>query len=186
MMGYKVPSLNTTKDDRDVYALEVLAWILDGGDSSRFSKELVRGQQLVTSTSVSYNPYARLETLLSLSAVPAKDKDIEDVETELRAQVKRLQETPVTDAELQRVKNQIMAGTVFEKDSIFYQATQLGKLETVGIGWQVYDEFEDKIKAVTKEQVQAVAKKYLIDDRLTVAVLDPQPMQTAATDAGNE
>jgi zinc protease len=180
MMGYKVPSLNTTSEEWEVYALEVLAWILDGGASSRFSKELLRDQQLEASTSVSYDLYSRLQTLLMLSAVPAREKNIEDVETALRAQIKRLQDELVSDEELQRIKTQIMAGAVYERDSIFYQAMQLGSLETVGIGWQADGQFVDKIRAVTREQIMAVAKKYLTDDRLTVAILDPQPMDTAA------
>ena len=185
MMGYKVPSLKTVSEEWEVYALEVLAWILDGGDSSRFSKELVRGQQLVASSSISYDLYSRLETLLMLSAVPAKGKEINEVEGALRAQIKRLQETPVTEDELQRVKTQIMAGSIYEQDSVFYQAMQLGSLETVGIGWQADEQFVDRIKAVTREQIQAVARKYLVDDRLTVAILEPQAMQTAAADSKN-
>jgi zinc protease len=120
-----------------------------------------------------------------LSAVPAKGKEINEVEGALRAQIKRLQETPVTEDELQRVKTQIMAGSIYEQDSVFYQAMQLGSLETVGIGWQADEQFVDRIKAVTREQIQAVARKYLVDDRLTVAILEPQAMQTAAADSKN-
>lgn len=180
MMGYKVPTLNTIEDDWQVYALEVLAWILDGGDSSRLSKELLRAQQLVTATSVSYDLYARLETILTLTAVPAKGKNIDEVETALRKQVKRLREELVTAEELQRVKAQILTGRVYEQDSVFYQAMQLGTLETVGIGWHADEVFDEKIRAVTVEQIQAVAKQYLHDDRLTVAILDPQPIDTGS------
>ena len=70
-----------------------------------------------------------------------------------------------------------MASSVYEQDSSFYQAMQLGILETVGLGWQRKQEYLKKIQSVTPEQVQAVAKKYLIDDQLTVAVLDPQPIE---------
>ncbi|MCW8963798.1 MAG: insulinase family protein, partial [Gammaproteobacteria bacterium] len=108
MMGYKVPSLNTTQDDWKIYALEVLGWILDGGDSSRMSKDLLRDQQLVTATSVSYDLHSRLQTLFTMSAVPAKGKKIEDVESALRNQIKRLHDKPVTAEELQRVKTQIL------------------------------------------------------------------------------
>ena len=176
MMGYKVPSLNTTEEDWKVYALEVLAWILDGGDSSRMSKELLRDQQLVTATSVSYNPHSRLQGLLTLSAVPAKGKSVADVESALRDQVRRLRDEPVSAEELQRAKTQILTGRVYERDSVFYQAMQLGILETVGIGWQVDEVFDQKIRAVTPQQIQAVASKFLVNDGLTVAVLDPQPM----------
>ena len=69
-----------------------------------------------------------------------------------------------------------MAAAVYEQDSTFYQAMQLGVLETVGLSWQLKQDYLDNIQAVTAEQVQQVAKKYLINDHLTVAVLDPQPI----------
>lgn len=178
MMGYKVPSLNTTEEDWQVYALEVLAWILDGGRSSRLSKELLREKQLVTATSVSYDLHSRLQTLFTLTAVPAKGKTTEEVEAALRQQIKRMREEAVSDEEMQRAKTQILAGRVYEQDSVFYQGMQLGVLETVGIGWQADEVFNEKIKAVTAEQIQAVANKYLIKDRLTVTILDPLPIET--------
>ena len=69
-----------------------------------------------------------------------------------------------------------MANDVYEKDSMFYQGMVIGTLETVGIPWQHADEYVDRVKAVTAEQVQDVARKYLVDDSLTVAVLDPLPL----------
>jgi zinc protease len=180
IMGYKVPSLNTTKDDTEIYALEVLAWILDGGASSRMTRELIREKQIAATTSISYNLHARLQTLLTLSAVPAKGKKISDIEVALREQIQRVRTRPVSKQELKRAKTQILTGRVYEKDSTFYQAMQLGTLETVGIGWQADQQFDEKIRAVTIAQIQAVAKKYLIDDRLTVAILDPQPIKKAA------
>jgi zinc protease len=178
MMGYKVPSLNTTEEDWQVYALEVLAWILDGGRSSRLSKELLREQQLVTTTSVSYDLHSRLQTLFTVSAIPAKGKTTEDVEAALRQQIKRMREEAVSDEEMQRAKTQILTGRVYEQDSVFYQAMQLGVLETVGIGWRADEVFNKNIKAVTAEQIQAVANKYLIKDGLTVTILDPLPIET--------
>ena len=80
---------------------------------------------------------------------------------------------------LARIKAQVVAGKVYERDSIFYQAMQLGTLETVGLGWQRMDEYADRVRAITAEQVQQVAKKYLINDSLTVAVLEPLPLDNA-------
>ena len=54
----------------------------------------------------------------------------------------------------------------------------LGIFETVGLSWKEADKYVESIKAVTAEQVQTVAKKYLLEDRLTVAVLDPQPLDS--------
>lgn len=186
LMGYKVPSLNTTDETWQPYALKVLIWILDGGASSRFSKELLREQQLVTAASASYNANARLQTLLTLSAVPAKDKTVDETEMALRQQISRLRDEPVSETELQRAKTQILTSRIYQQDSVFYQAMQLGALETVGIGWQADTQFDAGIEAVTAEQIQAVAEKFLINERLTVAILVPQSLQENADNAADE
>ena len=54
---------------------------------------------------------------------------------------------------------------------------QLGILETNGLGWQTKERYLENIQTVTAEQVQQVAKKYLTNERLTVAVLDPLPIE---------
>jgi zinc protease len=90
---------------------------------------------------------------------------------------------PLDEKEMERVKTQVITSDIYEKDSVYYQAMVIGILETVGLGWQVRDQYVEKIKAVTADQVQAVAKKYLIDDHLTVAILEPvseQEQQLAA------
>jgi zinc protease len=63
---------------------------------------------------------------------------------------------------------------------MFYQAMQIGQLESTGHSWQVLNEYPKRLQAVTAEQVQAVARKYLDDDKLTVAMLDPQPVDENA------
>jgi zinc protease len=70
----------------------------------------------------------------------------------------------------------VLANNVYERDSIFFQAMLLGMFETVGLGWQKQDEYVGKVNAVTAEQIREVARKYLIEDHLTVAYLDPQPI----------
>lgn len=178
LMGYKVPSLSTiTEENRwEVYALEVLAYLLDGGDGARLSKHLVRGQQIATSVSASYDPFSRLEEVFTFSGIPNQKNTIAELEAALQEQIKQLQSTLVDAAELERVKNKLRASQVYELDSQFYQGLKIGILETVGLDWQVFEAYLDNIKAVTAEQVLAVARQYLIDDHLTVAVLEPQPL----------
>jgi len=180
IMGYKVPVVTTAKETWEPYALEMLASILDAGESSRFAKELVRGQQVATSVGAGYDLYSRLDELFLVDGSPAKGKTVDDLEAAVRAQIKKLKTELVSQAELDSIKAQVVASKVFEKDSVFYQAMQIGTLATVGLDWQLMDQFVDRLRAVTPEQVQAVAKKYLIDDHLTVAVLDPQSTPVAA------
>lgn len=176
LMGYKVPAVAEASEEWEPYALEMLASVLDGGGSARFARELVRGTQVASSAGTSYSAFSRLPGLFLLDGVPAKGKDIPALEAAIRAQIERVQSERVDPEELERIRTQLIAGKVYEKDSVFYQAMQLGQLETVGLGWELAERYVDKLAAVTPEQIQAVAKKYLIPDRLTVAVLDPQPL----------
>jgi zinc protease len=183
VMGYKVPVLNSTDNRDDVYALELLAGLLDGGNSSRFSKNLVRGSQMATSVSANYNVYALHDSLFTLSAIPANGTSMTDMEAAIIEQIQAIQQELPSADELARVKAQVVASSVYEQDSSFYQAMKLGIMETVGLGWRTKDEYVDRINAVTAEQVQAVARKYFVEDHLTVAELIPQSTEMQPTTA---
>jgi len=117
-----------------------------------------------------------LPELFTLEATPAEGKTVWDLESALKEEIAKLQIKLVDNAELQRIKAQVLAKAVYERDSGFYQAMQLGMLETVGLGWKKVDEYVDKVNQVTAEQVRDVARKYLIEDKLSVAYLEPLPI----------
>ncbi len=174
VMGYKVPVLNTAMDIDEVYALELLAGLLDGGNSARLAKNLVRGSEIATSAGAGYSLYALHDSLFTLSAIPADGVDVRDMEAALVAEVDDIKNNLPSEEEMARVRAQVVASSVFEQDSGFYQGMKIGILETVGLGWQTNNEYVEKIKAVTAEQVQQVARKYLVEKHLTVAELVPQ------------
>lgn len=185
MMLYKTPVVKPgTEDDEnwswEPYALEVLAGVIDGGNSARLSSRMVRGSEVASSASAGYRMASRLDNLFLFSGTPAQDKTIQDLEVAFRKEIVDLQTKPVTEAELQRVKAQVVSSDVYEKDSVFYQAMIIGTLETVGLSWRLADKYVERINSVTAEQVMQVAKKYLIDDRLTVSELEPLPLDKAA------
>ncbi len=181
LLAYKVPVLKNAVEDparvreAEIYALEVLAGVLDGGASARLSRYLVRERRIAATAGAHYDPHDRLESLFVFDGVPAEGKRISDVEEALRAEVAKLREQLVAPEELRRIKTQVIANEVYQRDSVFYQAMQIGLLESVGLPWRLKDQYVDRIKAVTAEQVREVARKYLIDDRLTVATLEPLP-----------
>ena len=179
LMGYKVPVLKTAANEWEIYALEVLAGVLDGGNSARLSKELVRGKQIAVAASAGYEMTSRLSDLFELEATPAAGKTVLELEAALKNEVKKLQETLISNDELQRIKAQVLASDIYQKDSNFYQAMQIGTLETVGLGWQKADEYVAKINQVTAEQVREVAQKYLVEDHLSIAYLEPQTINTS-------
>jgi zinc protease len=101
-----------------------------------------------------------------------------DLEAALRGEVDKLVRDGVTEEELARVKAQVVAGHVFQLDSMFFQAMQIGQLESIGLSHRHVDTMLKKLQAVNAEQVRDVARKYLKDESLTVAVLDPQPLES--------
>lgn len=178
LMGYKVPSYKTAKEDWEPYALDVLAYVLSGGSSSRFSKSLVRQQQIAVSADTGYGIFSRLDELFLVDATPAAGYDVKQLEAAINKELDKVKTELVSEQELERIKAQTIAAKVYEKDSIFYQAMQIGMLETVGLDWRLNNEYTKRIRQVTAEQIQKVAQKYLVNDTLTVAVLDPQPVTT--------
>ncbi|MDG6773928.1 pitrilysin family protein [Thiomicrorhabdus sp. ZW0627] len=172
-MGFHVPSLVTAKDKREVYALSVLSSILDGGESSRLPQSLVRDQQIAAGVSAGYNATDRLETLFELSGTPVNGQDIKEVEKALLTEVEKLKKKPVSRQELDRVLAMDEADHVYYRDSIQAQASILGSLVSVGLPPDTLDNWIENIRSVTPEEIQAVAKKYLTNDNLTVAVLYP-------------
>lgn len=176
LMGYKTPSIKTAEEDWVPYALQVIAYILDGGDSSRFSQQLIRGKELATNISANYDMFGRLEELFTIGGTPTKNNTVETLEKAIREQLELLKTEPVKEQELKRIKAQLVASKIYERDSLFYQAMQMGQLESIGLPYHLADKMVEKLSAVTPEQIQTVAQQYFIDDVLTVAVLEPQPL----------
>ncbi len=176
VMAYHAPVLRDTEHDWKPYALDVLAGVLDGNESARLNQHLVREQQVAISADAGYDDASRGPGLFTLDATPSTGRTVQDVEAALRSQIALLQKDGVSEDELKRVKAQLMADEVYKRDSVFYQAMQIGQLESIGLGYQAIPVMLDKLQAVTAEQVQQVAREFLQDDNLTVAVLDPQPL----------
>lgn len=178
LMGYKVPVLKTLPPEEQwkVYALDLLSEILDGGNSARLSRHLIRGREIATSVYASYDITARLTDLFTFGGVPTTNHSILELEQAIKEQIIQLQTTLVTSEELERVKIQARASTVYEKDSLFYQAMEIGTLETIGLDWRLADRYLERIQAVTPEQIQTVAREYLVEDNLTVGILEPLPL----------
>jgi len=175
-MAYHAPSLRDVEHDWEPYALAVLSGILDGSDASRLNRELVRKMRVADSANANYDMLNRGPALFFLDGVPAAGKTVQDVEAALREQIRLLVTEGVSNDELMRVKAQVTAAQVYARDSVYYQAMRIGMLQTIGLPYDSSDLQVRKLQQVTAEQVRDVARKYLVDDNLTVAVLDPQPL----------
>ena len=177
LMAFRVPALRDPERDRESYALEMLAAVLDGNESARLNRTLVREDQIASSADASYDGIARGPGFFYLSATPTPGKSVAEVEQGLRREMARIIDEGVTAEELDRIKAQAIAAHVFQRDSMFFQARQIASLEAAGISHRTEDLQLQKLREVTPEQVREVARKYFRDDFLTIATLDPQPLE---------
>jgi len=183
-LAFKVPGLRaleagapTQAGDADALALTVLSAVLDGYTGARLERALTQGPQRVAdSVGASNGLWGRGPQVFTLEGVPAKGKTTAQVEQALREQVARIAREGVTEAELNRVKTQWVAGEVYKLDSVFNQARELGTSWVQGLPLDAHEQLIVRLRAVTAEQVKTVARQYFGDDQLTVAVLLPQPL----------
>jgi len=173
MMGYTTPTVTTAKEPWEPYALELAAGILNAGDSSRFAKNLIRGAHVANAAEVYYNLYARYQTQFILIGIPTPNYSTDRLKQIFLQEISRLQRELISDAELDRIKTQIIAQKTFEKDSMFGQAMEIGLLETLGLNAESANHYTDQIKQVTAQQIQAVTQRYFIEKNMTEARLTP-------------
>ena len=179
-LAWKVPrlaSMGLTSEHGDALALTVLAAVLDGYSGARLDKALAQGdKRLADSVGADNGLMGRGPQFFVLDGVPAKGRSPEALEAALRAQVKKVADEGVTEAELQRVKTQWVASEVYKLDSVFNQARELSVAWALGMPPDSGAQVIARLRQVTAAQVQAVAKKYFGDDELTVAILRPQAL----------
>jgi zinc protease len=147
----------------DADALTMAETILSRGRSSRLYQALVYQQQIATSASARADLREDLG-IFNLLAFVANGKNPADVENSLKAEVKKLQDTPVTAAELEKAKNQLLTSELRSRE------TNLGKSQTLGDAVVLLGDANrvntdlQRLMAVTANDVQRVAKKYFTDN----------------------
>jgi zinc protease len=176
LMAFRTPKLADPERDWEPHALEVLANVLSGHPAARLPRALVLTERLANSASASYDGIGRGPAVFYLDGVPAAGRTVEELERALRREVQRIADDGVAEDELNRVKAQAVASHVYRRDSMFFQAQQIGSLEMAGLQHTTLDLQLEKLKQVTPAQVREVARRYFGDDQLTVAYLDPQPV----------
>lgn len=180
-MAWKVPRLESGNlDDPEPYALELLTAVLDGYDNARLNRVLVKQEKVVNDVGVGYDMISRGPELFLISATIAKGKNVQQAQASIRKALEELKQKGVLESELKRIKVRILSEQIYKRDSIFGQAMEIGSTEMAGFSWKNIDYMLEKMQAITPEQVQAVAKKYLVDEGLTIAVLDPQARKAVA------
>lgn len=174
LMSYRAPVLRRLQNPVDAYALDVLAGILDGGNSARFSRYLQREQEVAISASADYDAFDRLQGLFSITAIPKAGVTLKQLQAAIESQIDRLKTQAVSEQELKRVKAQVVSSRIFDRDSTFYTAMQIGMLETAGLDWHLLDDYADLVERVNADDIQRVARRYLVKTGLTLGQFWPE------------
>ena len=169
----------------DLYALDVMSYVLSSGDTSRLVHRLRKGEQLVDSVSTaSYTPWTgagRFDIQMVL-----KPENVEKVKMIVLQELERLKEEPVSAKELARVKKQFVADYIFGRQTVDNQAGELGE-NYLASGNPFLTEFYLRgIELVRASEIQRVARKYLTTGNLTISVVRPTQQglqETAAVKA---
>ena len=91
--------------------------------------------------------------------------------------MRKIAEQPPSAEEMDRVRAGVVAGQVYQRDSVMGQAMELGRLSVLGVDWRLAEQFDDNLAKVTPEQVQQAARDWLVADRRAVAHVIPEEQQ---------
>jgi predicted Zn-dependent peptidase len=180
-LAYKAVPGNTA----DFYALQVLGAALQGGQSSRLYQKLVREKEMVTGVG-GFMDEKRGVGAFYTNATLRPTVKAEDVEAVIYEEIERLKKEPIAEWELQKAKNTTRRNFINGLQSSLNRAVTMGQYTVYYNEPNLINMRLDKVAAVTKEDVQRVANKYLIDTNRTVVITMPQAKAKPATGASGQ
>lgn len=160
---------STSLLDKDLYALDLLSFILGQGESSILNKKIRLEKELVESIS-SYNYTPKDPGLFIISSV-LEEKNTKEALGEILDVIDDIKENGVTEEELQKAKNNFIAGYVYEKETIESKANDLAIGELLTGNSRFFDIYIEHIKSVEREELKEAAKRYLDRENMTVAAV---------------
>lgn len=162
LRSYRVASYR--QNPQESLALQVLEQIVSGGASSRLYKAMVVDQKIATNVGLSYDPDSWDDATIDVVITPAPDQSMPNTYKIFDEQIRLLIKDGVTDKELSNAKTTMQADAIYALDSVEGPAMILGRALITGTPLEDIENWPQKIGAVTKEQVQAAATKYLNPD----------------------
>jgi predicted Zn-dependent peptidase len=169
-----------THPDQPVY--DAIDDILSNGRTGRLYKTLVRDEKIAVATgSFSSFPGDKYPTMQVFYAVPSRGVRNEQVRNALRTEIDLLIEEPVSDEELQRFKTRAKANLLRSLGSNQGLANNLTDYQTAYGDWRELFRYIDKLEAVTKEDIQRVAKKTFKDSNRTVGMIETETDEEASS-----
>jgi predicted Zn-dependent peptidase len=175
-MAYKAVEGNSA----DFYALQVLSAALQSGQSSRLYQTLVKDKEMVTGVGGFMDEKRGVGGFYTNATLRPNVKP-EDVEAVIYAEIERLKKEPIADWELQKAKNTTRRNFINGLQSSLNRAFTIGQYTVYYNEPNLINTRLDKVAAVTKEDVQRVANKYLLDTNRTIVTTLPKAKAKSAT-----
>lgn len=176
MIAYHIPDISHP----DTYPLMLLDQIMSGGKSTRLYQSMVE-TQMATSAYAS-SGIRKDPGLFMLAATGRNGVTAAELEKALLDEIEKAKTTLPTEEELAQAKRQYETYLIYQNDSVSDQGELLGFYEATASSWRYLETLLPRINAVTAEDVQRVAKKYLTEENRTVGWFIPAS-QTAGEPA---
>ncbi|MCA1525912.1 M16 family metallopeptidase [Bradyrhizobium yuanmingense] len=167
---YLVPSATTAAAGESA-ALDVLAQLIGSGSNSYLYRALVVDKPLAVSASASYSSISLDPTQFAISAAPKPGVSFSEVEQAVDGVLANVAQNPIRAEDLERVKTQLIAEAIYAQDNQAVLARWYGGALTTGLSIEDIRSWPDRIRAVTAEQVRAVAQKWLEKKRSVTGYL---------------
>ena len=167
-----VPSYTSSRDG-EAEALDLLGEILGGGTRSRIYQELIVKLGIASSAGASYSGTALDPTGFTVYGAPRGGAKLSDVQAAVEAEVRKVIEHGVTQDELDRARTRYLRSLIFARDSQSGMANIYGATLATGGTVEDIDAWPERLRAVTTDQVKAVAAKYLTPNRSVTGYLLP-------------
>lgn len=169
---YLVPSYQTAQAG-EAEALDLLASILGGSSTARIYRKLIVEDEIATSAGAWFQGSSRDQTRFGLYGTPRGSHSVEDVEQAITAVMDDVIENGVTREELDRQRNALLKTVIFERDSQTTLARLYGTVLSTGGTLEDVEDWPERIRAVTVEDINQVARKYLRPQRSVTSYLRP-------------
>ncbi len=174
-----VTFLGPPAKSEDAPVWEIAQRVMGGGESSRLYRQLVYGTQLAQSVDFSSDLREDLG-LITITMVLASGVPVEKAKAALLAEIEKLTTQPITEKELSISRNQLLAADLLNRETDEGKASALGEAATVYGDPNRANTQLPAILAVTPEQVQAAAKKWLTESNRLVIEYLPESMKSKA------
>jgi zinc protease len=167
---YLVPSAATAAAGESA-ALDVLAQLMGGGSNSYLYRRLVIDRPLAVNASAAYQGVSLDATQFAISASPRTGVTFAQVEQVIDDVIADIAQNGVRSEDLERVKTQLIAETVYAQDNQATLARWYGGAMTTGLGIEDIRNWPERIRAVTADQVRDVVQKWFNKNRSVTGYL---------------